>query len=146
MGLHETNEFIVPRIALSPAHLSYCCYVPQAFTQTTLFNMAVNGRHSSLSCVPDAISLDFFKNKPCLSENAKEKGLNYYKQGYIHKIAITQDNACISIAANCHRSMMKSKAPHCVRLVLDPKADHLSDAHCSCKAGLALHKITYSFI
>ena len=24
-------EFIVPRIALSPAHLSYCCYVPQAF-------------------------------------------------------------------------------------------------------------------
>ena len=41
-GLYETNhvtliyvydmslEFIVPRIALCPAHLSYSCYVPQA--------------------------------------------------------------------------------------------------------------------
>ena len=29
--VYDMYEFIVPRIALCPAHLSYCCCVPQAF-------------------------------------------------------------------------------------------------------------------
>jgi hypothetical protein len=46
-----------------------------------------------------------------LSKKALEKGLNYFTQGYINNIKISEARGAMRVDARCWRSMRKSQDP-----------------------------------
>ena len=77
--------------------------------------MAGNINRLSLSSIPDNISVDFLPNCDAISYRAKERGLNYFTQGYIHNINISNAGENVKIDAKCYRSMGKTiKGPSSV--------------------------------
>ena len=63
----------------------------------------------SLEKIPDNIAVSFLPGFESLSKKALEKGLNYFTQGYIHNIKISEARGAIRVDARCWRSMRKSQ-------------------------------------
>jgi hypothetical protein len=88
-----------------------------------------------ISKIPEDISLLYLPNHDTISQKAREKGLNYFTQGYVHNIRIMHDNDAVRVHARCWRSMRKSSAPHTLDLEISPSSKRITEAYCSCKAG-----------
>ena len=86
----------------------------------------------SLEKIPDNIAVSFLPGFES-SKKALEKGLNYFTQGYIHNIKISEARGVIRVDARCWRSMRKSQDPH--NLHVEIGDDKLSESYCTCKAG-----------
>lgn len=87
----------------------------------------------SLEKIPNNIAVSFLPNSESLSKKATEKGLNYFTQGYIHKIKISEVNSTVRVDAKCWRSMRKNQDPH--KLHIEIGDEKLTESYCSCKAG-----------
>ena len=87
----------------------------------------------SLEKIPDNIAVSFLPNFESLSKRALEKGLNYFTQGYIHDIKISEAHGTMRVDARCWRSMRKSQDPH--NLHVEIGDDKLSESYCTCKVG-----------
>jgi hypothetical protein len=90
----------------------------------------------SLEKIPNNIAVSFLPGFESLSKKALEKGLNYFTQGYIHNIKISEARGAIvaiRVDARCWRSMRKSQDPH--NLHVEIGDDKLSKSYCTCKAG-----------
>ena len=100
--------------------------------------MAAAGLASdSLSSVPDDFGLTYHPNYSKLSERAKQKGLNYFTQGYVHDISIfPTESSGLALTAKCWRSMRKSDEPHKLHVDVDTTSKAITEAFCTCKAGL----------
>jgi hypothetical protein len=61
-------------------------------------------RHDSLEKILDNIAVSFLPDFESLSKNALEKGLNYFTQGYIHNIKISEARGAMRVDARCWRS------------------------------------------
>ena len=48
-------------------------------------------------------SLRYHLNYLKISQKARQQGLNYFLQGYIHKIKINKDNQLLIVNAECYR-------------------------------------------
>jgi hypothetical protein len=79
----------------------------------------------SLEKIPDNIAVSFLPNFESLSKRALEKGLNYFTQGYIHDIKISEAHGTMRVDARCWRSMRKSQDPH----NLHDKYQYVVDQH-----------------
>jgi hypothetical protein len=55
---------------------------------------------------------NFLPDFESLSKKALVKGLNYFTQGYIHNIKISEAHGTMHVDARCWRSMRKSQDPH----------------------------------
>jgi len=89
----------------------------------------------NLCKIPDDISLSYLLKHETLSHKAKEKGLNYFTQGYVHEIMINDETEDVKVCARCWMSMCKSEAPHTIKITISSSLKRLSKAYCSCKAG-----------
>ena len=87
----------------------------------------------SLEKIPDNIAVSFLPDFESLSKKALEKGLNYFTQGYIHNITISEARGVMRVDARCWRSMRKSQDPH--NLHVEIGDDKLSESYCTCKTG-----------
>jgi hypothetical protein len=87
----------------------------------------------SLEKIPDNIAVSFLPDFESLSKKTLEKGLNYFTQGYIHNIKISEARRAIRVDARCWQSMRKSQDPH--NLHVEIGDDKLSKSYCTCKAG-----------
>ena len=87
----------------------------------------------SLEKIPENIAVSFLPNSESLSKKILQKGLNYFTQGYIHNIKISEAHGTIRVDAKCWRSMRKSQAPHKLHIEVGDKT--LTESFCSCKAG-----------
>ena len=65
----------------------------------------------SLEKIPDNIAVSFLPDFESLSKKALEKGLNYFTQGYIHNIKISEARGCKMLAINEKKS--RSTQPSC---------------------------------
>jgi hypothetical protein len=61
------------------------------------------------------------------SKKALEKGLNYFAQGYIPNIKISEARGAMRVDARCWRSMRKSQDPH--NLHVEIGDDKLSETY-----------------
>ena len=101
-----------------------------------LFKMAAQHpklASDSLEKIPDNIAVSFLPDFESLSKKTLEKDLNYFIQGYIHNIKISEAHGAIRVDARCWRSMKKSQDPH--NLHVEIGHDKLSESYCTCKAG-----------
>jgi hypothetical protein len=100
----------------------------------------------SLEKIPDNIAVSFLPDFESLSKNVLEKGLNYFTQGYIHNIKISEAHGAIRVDLRCWRSMRKSQDPH--NLHVEIGDDKLSESYCTCKTGYInlLYFCCFSFI
>jgi hypothetical protein len=87
----------------------------------------------SLEKIHDNIAVSFLPDFESLSKKAFEKGLNYFTQGYIHNIKISEARGAIRVDARCWRSMRKSQDLH--NLHVEIGDDKLSESYSTCKAG-----------
>ena len=87
----------------------------------------------SLEKIPDKIAVSFLTDFESLSKKALEKGLNYFTQGYIHNIKISEARGAMRVDARCWRSMRKSQDPH--NLHVEIGDDKLPESYCTCKVG-----------
>ena len=71
------------------------------------------------SDIPSDLSLKYHPDHNKISQNARQRGLNYFLQGYIHEISIKTDNNIILIKAKCYRFYRKSQSPHHLRVDID---------------------------
>ena len=83
--------------------------------------------------MPDNIAVSFLPDFESLSKKILEKDLNYFIQGYIHNIKISEAHGARRVDARCWRSMRKSQDPHNLHVEIDD--DNLSESYCTCKAG-----------
>ena len=90
----------------------------------------------SLEKIPDNIAVSFLPDFESLSKKALEKGLNYFTQGYIHNINISEARGAMRVDARCWRSMRKSQDPH--NLHVEIGDDKLSESYCTCKSFIFL--------
>ena len=74
---------------------------------------------SDFSDIPSDLSLKYHPDYNKISQKARQRGLNYFLQGYIHEISIKTDNNIILIKAKCYRSYRKSQSPHHLRVDID---------------------------
>jgi hypothetical protein len=95
---------------------------------------SVNKR--GLQLIPDDFSLNYYGTDE-FSLKSRERGLIYFKEGYIHKIKINEssENSRVHIAARCYKSMRKGEDPHKLHVEMDPKNKAITDSYCSCTAG-----------
>jgi hypothetical protein len=100
----------------------------------------------SLEKMPDNIAVSFLLDFESLSKKTLEKDLNYFIQGYIHNIKISEAHGAMRVDARCWRSMRKSQDPHNLHVEIDD--DNLSESYCTCKAGYInlLYFCCFSFI
>jgi hypothetical protein len=87
----------------------------------------------SLEKIPDNIAVSFLPDFESLSKKALEKGLNYFTQGYIHNIKISEARGAMRVDARYWRSMRKSQDSH--NLHVEIGDGKLSESYCTCKAG-----------
>ena len=92
-----------------------------------------NMASDSLEKIPENIGVSFLPDSDSLSKKASEKGLNYFTQGYIHEMKISDVHGTVRVDAKCWRSMRKNQPPH--NLHIEIGKDTLSESYCSCKAG-----------
>ena len=87
----------------------------------------------SLEKIPDNIAVSFLPDFESLSKKVLEKGLNYFTQGYICNIKISEAHGAMRVDARCWRSMRKS--PDSQNLHVEIDDDKLSESYCTCKVG-----------
>ena len=87
------------------------------------------------SDIPSDLSLKYHPDYNKISQKARQRGLNYFLQGYIHEISIKTDNNIILIKAKCYRSYRKSQSPHHLRVDIDNDRQKISESYCTCTAG-----------
>ena len=73
----------------------------------------------SLEKIPNNIAVSFLPGFESLSKKALEKGLNYFTQGYIHNIKISEARGAMRVDARCWRSLRKSQDPHNLHVEID---------------------------
>lgn len=97
---------------------------------------ASTNRYTNLLAVPSDISIEYFQDAD-LSKRAKERGYNFFTNGYVHglKLVKTSTETMIDVGAKCYRSMRKSETPHIINLTIDTEKKNITERHCSCKAG-----------
>ncbi|XP_061677603.1 putative sodium-coupled neutral amino acid transporter 8a isoform X5 [Syngnathoides biaculeatus] len=89
---------------------------------------------NSPSRIPDNIGGFFFPNGSDLSRRVPQRGLNYFKQGYVHGIKILDGaGRNIKVTAKCWRSMQKTLMPQ--KLNIQIQQDKIVESYCACKAG-----------
>ncbi|KAJ8319713.1 hypothetical protein KUTeg_002734 [Tegillarca granosa] len=89
-----------------------------------------------LDLIPEDFSITYFKVN--FSQKALNRGLSYYKEGYIHNIKVTKGpNGETEISGRCYKSMRKGEKPHVLSVtVTEMNSNHFAcDAYCSCTAG-----------
>jgi hypothetical protein len=59
----------------------------------------------SLWKIPDNIAVSFLPDFESLSKKALVKGLNYFTQGYIHNIKISEAHGAMRVDARCWRDL-----------------------------------------
>ncbi|XP_078000273.1 uncharacterized protein LOC144452932 isoform X1 [Glandiceps talaboti] len=101
--------------------------------------MAANSYGDRLQSVPDDISIAYLPGVSSLSTKAQDKGLNYFTQGYVHDIKINNASNDLKVLARCWRSMRKSESPHKIEVDISRVLRKVTNANCSCKAGLSGH-------
>ncbi|XP_061677605.1 putative sodium-coupled neutral amino acid transporter 8a isoform X7 [Syngnathoides biaculeatus] len=90
---------------------------------------------NSPSRIPDNIGGFFFPNGSDLSRRVPQRGLNYFKQGYVHGIKILDGaGRNIKVTAKCWRSMQKTLMPQ--KLNIQIQQDKIVESYCACKAGV----------
>ena len=90
---------------------------------------------NALNIISPDISIEFFKNVT-LSSRAKERGYNFFINGYVHAVKIySTTDKTVEITAKCYRSMKKSEDPHKVNMTIDCNKCAIDDSHCSCQVG-----------
>ena len=111
--------------------LSNCCYAAQAY-QLHFQNgcSASQARVWFFRKIPDNIAVSFLPDFESLS---KKKGRNYFTQGYIHNIEISEAHGTMRVDARWLRSMRKSQDPY--NLHVEIGDDKLSESYCTCKTG-----------
>ena len=87
-----------------------------------------------VALIPDGFSIANHPDCDQISQRARERGLNFYTQGYIHDIKIV-NGSTIVVDGKCYPSMRKSAKPHQIHLDISRDNGVISDALCSCKAG-----------
>ena len=127
-------QLIVPRKEFKSRLLSNCCYAPQAYRLHFQNGCSASqARLRFLEKIHDNIAVSFLPDFESLSKKAFEKGLNYFTQGYIHNIKISEARGAIRVDARCWRSMRKSQDLH--NLHVEIGDDKLSESYSTCKAG-----------
>lgn len=128
------TKFMVPRKEDKPRLPSDCSYAPQAsFKMAAQHPTDANISTDSLDKIPDNISISYLPESDSLSKKALEKGLNYFTQGYVHNIRISEINDAVRMDARCWRSMRKNEAPHTLQIEIN--GHKITESYCSCKAG-----------
>ena len=97
----------------------------------------------SLEKIPGNIAVSYLPESDSLSQKALEKGLNYFKQGYVHDMKVTDVNGSIRVDAKCWRSMRKNEAPHKIHIEIG--TDTLKESYCTCKVGYVNFMYFFSF-
>ena len=96
-----------------------------------IFKMAAQNpklASGSLEKNPDNIAVSFLPDFESLSKKVLEKGLNYFTQGYIHNIKISEAHGTMRVV-----SMRKSQDPH--NLHVEIGDDKLSESYSTSKDG-----------
>ena len=89
----------------------------------------------SLRLLPDSFGEAFLPYAPARRE--KRQGRLFAAGRYFDNVKLCQSdvgNGEVAVAAKCFRSQRRNSPPH--RLHLTVTAVSISDAYCSCKAGL----------
>lgn len=127
-----------PRLEIKPRLLSDCYHAPHAS-----FKMAAQlpGQSDipidSIQKIPENIAISYLPESESLSKKVLEKGLNYFTQGYIHDLKISDTNrGSIRVDARCWRSMKKNELPHTHSLHTEIGPENLTESYCTLKAGI----------
>ncbi len=89
--------------------------------------------YAPVSDIPKEIISIFWQTCE-ISEKAKQKGLQYAFEGYIHNIICNRlENNLIKIEAKAYRSQRKQQPPH--KLTIQMGNTQIEEQLCSCKAG-----------
>ncbi|XP_061698010.1 uncharacterized protein LOC133512400 [Syngnathoides biaculeatus] len=87
-----------------------------------------------LSDLPADFSLAFLDNSEILLKS-RQQGFKYFSEGYLNDISMHIDGETIEISARSFRSQRKTEQPHTLHLQLNPT--RISEAHCTCQAGVS---------
>ncbi|XP_064615112.1 uncharacterized protein LOC135479239 [Liolophura sinensis] len=92
---------------------------------------------SNFNLLPQEISTDYFGDANVLTKRAKERGYNFFVNGYVHALKVNSSSKnIVDISAKCYRSMRKSEQPHRIDMTIHTQERRITDSHCSCKAGI----------
>ncbi|KAH3774303.1 hypothetical protein DPMN_175682 [Dreissena polymorpha] len=89
-----------------------------------------------LNHIPENISIKFLPNSQNVCDSIKRRALNFYTQGYIHKIKVF-DNFLpkVTVTAKCWRLMRKSEKPHDLHLDINETCQQKTESYCTCQVG-----------
>ena len=91
---------------------------------------------NSMSHIPENISITYLPNHLTITDRIQKKALNYYMQGYIHKIKIFDEFLPkVTVTAKCWRSMRKHEKPHDLHLDIDENEQKITESYCTCTVG-----------
>ncbi|VDI62478.1 Hypothetical predicted protein [Mytilus galloprovincialis] len=96
-----------------------------------------NITNDSLEKIPETIAISYLPESESVSKKALAKGLNYFTQGYIHDLRISEVNGAVLVDARCWRSMRKNDSPHSLHIEIGQQK--LTESYCTCNAGLNGH-------
>jgi len=89
--------------------------------------------YAPVSDIPKEIISNFWQTGE-ISERARERGLQYAFEGYIHDIICNRlENNLIKIEAKAYRSQRKQQPPH--SLTIQMGHTQIVEQLCSCTAG-----------
>ncbi len=88
--------------------------------------------YAPVSDIPKEIISHFWQTGE-ISEKAKQKGLQYAFEGYIHDIICNQLENFIKIEAKAYRSQRKQQPPY--TLTIQMGNTQIEEQLCSCTAG-----------
>lgn len=68
-------------------------------------------------------------------DRAKDKGFEFYFDGYPHDVFVAQKGTIFTAKAKCTRSLSTNEKPHDLAVDLSADDGTVLDGECSCKAG-----------
>ncbi|XP_038064883.1 uncharacterized protein LOC119735247 [Patiria miniata] len=87
--------------------------------------------------LPKAVDLNSF-GKEQISKRSRVRGYNFFKNGYVHKIALELlKEGEVAVQGKCFRSMRKSDTPHSLNVCFGRDQGLIAESRCSCVAGLS---------
>ena len=90
---------------------------------------------TKIEVLPEAVDLIFWETEG-ISKRGKERGYNYFMNGYVHKVVFEVLNDTeVAIQAKCYRSMKRNDSPHSLCMCISRNPRTVSDSRCSCVAG-----------